>query len=65
MLLDWAQVVELRGEAIAVDALHRIGIERNAEFEGYALAYSRGKMKTGVMPAAWRGDDCPVFRISD
>lgn len=64
-LLDGSQMVKLRGEAVAVDALHRIGIERNAEFEGDPLTYSRGEMKTGVMPAAWRGDDCPVFRIGD
>lgn len=64
-LLDWSQVMELRGESVAVDALHRIGIERNAELEGDAFTYSRGEMKTGVMPTARRGDDCPVFRIGD
>lgn len=64
-LFDGSQVVKLRGEAVAVDALHRIGIERNAEFEGDAFTYSRGEMKTGVMPATWRCDDSPVFRISD
>lgn len=64
-LLDWSQMVKLRGESVAVDALHRIGIERNAEFEGDAFTYSRGEMKTEVMPTAWCGDDRPVFRIGD
>lgn len=64
-LLDGAQVVELRGEAVAVDTQHSVGIERNAEFEGDALTYSCGEMKTGVMPAAWSCNDCPIFRIGD
>ena len=63
-LLDWSGDGTPGRKSVAVDALHRIGIERNAELEGDAFTYSHGEMKTGgVIPTARRGDDCPVFRI--
>ena len=52
-------------QTVAVDTLHSIGIERNAETDRYPLTYRRGEVESVCMAPPGCGDYTPVFRIVD
>lgn len=52
-------------QAVAVNTLHRVSIERNAESVRNALTYRSGEVEPVCMTAPGRGDNTPIFRIVD
>ena len=57
--------MKVRGQTVAVDALHRIGIEWYTEIVRDSLTYRRGKVEPVCMTAPWCRDYSPIFRIID
>ena len=62
---DGPEQMKVGSQAVAVDTLNGIGIERNAESVRYALTYRSGEVEPVCMTAPGRGDDTPIFRIVD
>lgn len=64
-LRDGPQQHEVRVQTVMVDALQGVIVERKAESVRDVAAYLSGEMEAVGVPAPWRGDDAPVFRIAD
>lgn len=62
---DRTQQHEIGMQAVVVDALQRIIVERDTNRSRDEAAHFRGEMEAIGMPAPWRGDDAPVFRIAN
>lgn len=62
---DGPQQHEIRVQAVMVDALQGVTIERNAERVRNYAAYLSGEMEAIGVPAPRSGDDAPVCRIAD
>lgn len=52
-------------QTVAVDTLHSVDIEWNAETDRYPLTYRRGEVESVCMAPPGCGDYTPVFRIVD
>lgn len=62
---DRPQQHEIGMQAIVVDALQRIIVERDPNRSRDEAAHFRGEVEAIGMPAPWRGDNAPVFRIAN
>ena len=62
---DGPQQHEIGVQAIMVDALQGVTIERNAERVRDYATYLGGKVEAIGVPAPRSGDDAPVCRIAD
>lgn len=64
-LCDGPQQHEIRMQAVMVDALQGVIVERKAESVRDYAANLGGEMEAVSVPAPRCGDDAPVFRIAD
>lgn len=62
---DEPQQHEIRVQAVMVDALQGIIVERKAESVRDYAAHLGGEMEAIGVPASRSGDDAPVCRIAD
>ena len=62
---DGPQQHEIRVQAVMVDTLQGIIVERKAESVRDYAAYLRGEMKAIGVPTPRSSDDAPVCRIAD
>ena len=62
---DRTQQHEIRMQAVVVDALQRIIVERDTNRSRDEAAHFRGEVEAIGVPAPRSGDDAPVCRIAD